>query len=71
MSSNKDLAHGILYGKLGALPPYIDEQPVALAMTKLSLNTLVKFVKYGVSPQPAHAPEYSNFGFLKARFLLV
>ena len=45
LSSNKELAQGILYGKLGVLPPYIDEQPVALAMTKLSLNTLVKLVK--------------------------
>jgi len=71
LSSNSELAQGILYGVLGTLPPYIEEQPVALAIIRLSLNTLVRFVKYGVSPQPAQAPEYSNFGSLKLIFFTV
>ena len=59
----------MLYGILGTLPPYIDEHPVAFDMIKLFPNALVKFVIYGVSPQPAQAPEYSNFGSLKLIFL--
>ena len=58
-----------IYGDLDV--SVIDELPVALAIIRLSLNTLVKFVIYGVSPQPAQAPEYSNFGFLKLTFFTV
>ena len=63
LSSNKLLAHAgplpwlsTLYGQLGALPPYIDEQPVALAIIILFPNSWVNNLMYGVSPHPGQAP---------------
>ena len=38
------------------------EQPVALAMSVRSPKSCVSSLMYGVSPQPAHAPEYSKRG---------
>ena len=37
---------------------------MALAMTMRSPKSWVISLTYGVSPQPAHAPENSNSGFL-------
>ena len=51
-----------VHGVVGRLPPKIDEQPVALATTIRSPNSCVASFRYGVSPQPAHAPENSNSG---------
>ena len=42
----------------------MEEQPVALATTMRSPNSWVTSLTYGVSPQPAQAPENSNRGFL-------
>ena len=52
------------YGQVGALPPYILEQPVAFAMTILSPNSWLITLIYGVSPHPAHAPLNSKYGLL-------
>src|SRR5262245_2810364 len=41
----------------------MDEQPVALATTIRSPKSCVANLRYGVSPQPAHAPENSNSGW--------
>ena len=41
----------------------MEEQPVALATTMRSPNSCVMSLTYGVSPQPAHAPENSNSGW--------
>jgi hypothetical protein len=38
----------------------MDEQPVALATNMESPNNLDTSVTYGVSPQPAQAPENSK-----------
>ena len=43
--------------------PQIEEHPVAFAMYILSPNSWVISFAYGVSPQPAHAPENSSSGF--------
>src|SRR5512138_2066900 len=40
----------------------MDEQPVAFAMNSRSPNICVSSLMYGVSPQPAQAPEYSRSG---------
>src|SRR5512142_2312784 len=40
----------------------MDEQPVALATTVRSPNSWLTIFTYGVSPQPAQAPENSNSG---------
>ncbi len=40
----------------------MEEQPVAFATSSRSPNSCVSSRRYGVSPQPAHAPEYSNSG---------
>src|SRR5579883_3258118 len=40
----------------------MDEQPVALAISSRSPKSCVSNLMYGVSPQPAHAPENSNSG---------
>ena len=42
----------------------MEEQPVALATIILSPNSCVTSFTYGVSPQPAQAPENSNKGCL-------
>ena len=49
------------YGVVGKLPPYIEEQPVALAISIRSPKSWVTNLMYGVSPQ---APENSNRGRL-------
>mmetsp|Transcript_13707 Transcript_13707/g.39685 ORF Transcript_13707/g.39685 Transcript_13707/m.39685 type:complete len:307 (-) Transcript_13707:2098-3018(-) len=41
----------------------MDEQPVALAITRRSPNSCVSSLTYGVSPQPSHAPENSSSGW--------
>src|SRR5690554_695771 len=48
----------------GALAPYIEEHPVALAIIILSPNSWVRSLIYGVSPQPGHAPWNSKRGVL-------
>src|SRR5436189_4857645 len=70
LSSNRELAQAgprpsalHVHGVVGRLPPKIDEQPVALATTIRSPNSCVVSFRYGVSPQPAHAPENSNSGW--------
>ena len=40
----------------------MDEQPVALATLVRPPNSWVSSFRYGVSPQPAQAPENSNSG---------
>src|ERR1022692_824509 len=40
----------------------MDEQPVALAIMARSPNNWESTLRYGVSPQPAQAPENSNSG---------
>src|SRR6202521_2902635 len=40
----------------------MDEQPVALAINARSPNNWESNLRYGVSPQPAQAPENSNSG---------
>ena len=40
----------------------MEEQPVALATIMRSPNSWVTSLTYGVSPQPAQAPENSNSG---------
>src|SRR5450755_4374834 len=40
----------------------MEEQPVALAISRRSPNSCVKSLMYGVSPQPAQAPENSKGG---------
>src|SRR6266536_3513004 len=40
----------------------MEEQPVALATRSRSPNSWVSSLRYGVSPQPAQAPENSNSG---------
>src|SRR6266540_3825465 len=40
----------------------MEEQPVAFAMMSRSPNNCVSTLMYGVSPQPAHAPENSKRG---------
>ena len=57
------------YGIDGADPPQIDVQPVALAILILSPNNCVTSFTYGVSPQPAHAPENSRYGVWNWVFL--
>src|SRR4029079_7410693 len=52
----------VVHGVVGRLPPKMDEQPVALATNIRSPNNCVSNFKYGVSPQPLHAPENSNNG---------
>ena len=42
----------------------MEEQPVALAMYMRSPNSWVISFAYGVSPQPAQAPENSSSGCL-------
>ena len=71
LSSNNELAQAgplpswfLVYGVEGAEPPHIDEHPVALAIIILSPNNWVANLIYGVSPQPAHAPENSISGCL-------
>ena len=49
----------------------MDEHPVALATTILSPNNCVTSFTYGVSPQPAQAPENSNNGFLNCEPITV
>ena len=51
-----------MYGVEGALPPQIDEQPVAFAMYIRSPKSWVTSLTYGVSPHPAQAPENSKSG---------
>ena len=40
----------------------MEEQPVALAICSRSPKSCDRSFRYGVSPQPAHAPENSNSG---------
>src|SRR5438552_10083208 len=40
----------------------MEEQPVALAITARSPKSCETSLRYGVSPQPEHAPENSNNG---------
>src|SRR6266700_1467162 len=40
----------------------MEEQPVALAISRRSPNNCVSNLMYGVSPQPAQAPENSKSG---------
>ncbi len=47
----------------------MEEQPVALATIMRSPNSWVTSLTYGVSPQPAHAPENSNSGLLELAVL--
>ena len=54
----------IVYDIAGALAPQIDEQPVAFATYILSPNNCVTSLAYGVSPQPAQAPENCSNGCL-------
>ena len=68
-SSNKLLAHAgpwpaafVVYGATGADAPQMEEQPVALAIIMRSPKSCVTSLTYGVSPQPAHAPENSRSG---------
>ena len=42
----------------------MEEQPVAFAMYIRSPYSWVASLAYGVSPQPAQAPENSKYGFL-------
>ena len=46
-----------VYGMLGAEPPQMEEQPEALAIIMRSPKSWVTSLAYGVSPQPAQAPE--------------
>ena len=48
----------------GAELPQIEEHPVAFAIYILSPNNWVTSFAYGVSPQPAQAPENSSNGCL-------
>ena len=71
MSSNNELDHAgpcpfsfTVYGVDGEELPQIEEQPVAFAMYILSPNNCVINFAYGVSPQPAQAPENSKSGCL-------
>ncbi len=50
------------HGVVGRLPPKIEEHPVALATRIRSPNIWVSSFRYGVSPQPEHAPENSKSG---------
>ena len=45
------------------------EQPVAFAMSARSPNTWLSNLRYGVSPQPEHAPENSKSGRRSCTFL--
>ena len=54
-----------VYGVDGEELPQIEEHPVAFAMYILSPNSCVISFAYGVSPQPAHAPENSSSGCLE------
>ncbi len=65
-SSNRELPHAgpwpsslVQYGVVGADAPQMEEQPVALATTMRSPKSWVMTLTYGVSPQPAQAPENS------------
>src|SRR5665648_275705 len=49
----------------------MDEQPVAFAIRVRSPNSCESSLTYGVSPQPAHAPENSNRGSSSCEFLMV
>src|SRR5512138_334373 len=49
----------------------MEEQPVAFATTALSPNNCETSLTYGVSPQPAQAPENSNNGRSNCEFLIV
>ena len=51
-----------MYGIAGALPPQMEEQPVAFATIMRSPKSCVMSFAYGVSPQPAQAPENSKSG---------
>ena len=69
LSSNNEFAQAgpcplwlTVYGVAGADPPQIEEHPVALATIILSPNNWVTSLAYGVSPQPAQAPENSRSG---------
>ena len=46
----------------GAEAPQMEEHPVALAIIILSPKSWVITLMYGVSPQPAQAPENSKYG---------
>ena len=52
----------IIHGKGDYLAYSEEEHPVALATTMRSPNSWVNSLTYGVSPQPAQAPENSNKG---------
>ena len=69
LSSNREFAHAgpqpfwfFVYGMAGALAPQMEEQPVALEIIMRSPKSCVMSLAYGVSPQPAHAPENSKSG---------
>ena len=70
LSSNREFAHAgpcpcafVVYGIAGALAPQMEEQPVAFEISIRSPKSCVTSFAYGVSPQPAHAPENSKSGF--------
>ena len=69
LSSNRELSQAgpwplafVVYGMAGALPPQMEVQPVALAIIMRSPKSCVMSLAYGVSPQPAQAPENSMSG---------
>ena len=69
LSSNNELAHAgpwpswfFVYAVAAPEDAHIEEHPVAFAITILSPNNWVTNLAYGVSPQPAHAPENSKSG---------
>ena len=70
-SSNRELSQTgplpsrlTVYGVDGEELPQMEEHPVAFATYILSPKSCVISFAYGVSPQPAHAPENSRSGFL-------
>ena len=69
LSSNNEFAHAgpwpfwfFEYAVAAPAAAHIDVHPVALAIIILSPNNWVTSLAYGVSPQPAQAPEYSSNG---------
>ena len=48
----------------------MEEHPVAFAIIIWSPNSWVMFLMYGVSPQPAQAPENSNSGWENWAFFM-
>ena len=51
-----------VYGLVVDVPPHTLEHPEALAIIMREPKSCVSSLTYGVSPQPAHAPENSRSG---------